>query len=201
MRQYIILFIFIINSTNIISQSFLGYYNIGINGSQVSGDNLSGFDKIGINFGIGANRIFNENIFYNIEIKYIEKGSNNPKLHQNNITEINLSYIEIPVSFGIKTNKYSYDLGLSYGYLINSKEKDKYGEINNSNPFNNYDLSIFSSFEYKVKKQIFVDFMISNTILFWPIRNHASNTSLWYNQGQYNTVLAFAIKYYIIKLL
>ncbi len=199
MKQYIILLVFIATSINLIAQNFSGYCNIGINGSQVSGDNLSGFDKFGVNFGIGTNRIFHKNIFYNIEIKYIEKGSNNPKLHQNNITEINLSYLELPISVGIKNNKYAYDVGLSYGYLIKSQEKDKYGEVNNFNQFNNYDVSVFSSFEYKIKKQIFFDIMISNTILFWPIRNHSSNTTLWYNQGQYNTVLALTLKYYIIK--
>ena len=47
--------------------------------------------------------------------------------------------------------------------------------------------------------QISLNTKFSNTLFFTPIRKHASSASLWYNQGQYNTVISFIINYYVIN--
>ena len=38
-------------------------------------------------------------------MNYIQKGSNNPKINENNIPDISTSYLEIPVSFNYNQNE------------------------------------------------------------------------------------------------
>jgi len=200
MKKYLLIFLLITNNSILKSKDFSGYCNLGFSASQVSGDNLSGFNKIGFVFGIGTKKFIYENIYLDFEIKYVEKGSRNPKLNQNNIPQIQLTYIETPISIGMKQKKNNYTLGISYGSLINSKEFDYYGEINNFRPFKNHENAVFVSFERQLKNKTFINFTLSNSFLLTPIRNHASNTSLWYNRGQYNTVLYLTIKHHIINI-
>ena len=65
--------------------------------------------------------------------------------------------------------------------------------------FNAVDFSTSLGIEYYVNNQISLNTKFSNTLFFTPIRKHASSASLWYNQGQYNTVISFIINYYIIN--
>ena len=85
MKKYLLIFLLITNNSILKSKDFSGYCNLGFSASQVSGDNLSGFNKIGFVFGIGTKKFIYENIYLNFEIKYVDKGSRNPKLNQNNI--------------------------------------------------------------------------------------------------------------------
>ena len=82
-----------------ISQNFNAGPIIGINTSQVSFDNLAGFNKIGLRMGAFVNRNFNK-FDGQIELQYINKGSRE-KINNNTYNQgyrFQLNYIEIPIS-------------------------------------------------------------------------------------------------------
>ena len=72
MNRIIILFLFL--SGACFSQSFQAGTIIGINTSQVSGDNLAGFNKLGARLGAFVNKKMGS-FTAQIEFQYINKGS------------------------------------------------------------------------------------------------------------------------------
>jgi len=133
-----------------ISQNFNAGPIIGINTSQVSFDNLAGFNKIGLRMGAFVNRNFNK-FDGQIELQYINKGSRE-KIHNNTYHQgyrFQLTYIEIPIS--IKKTIYKNmdtELGGSIGYLLNWREE--YDGIENYGvQMNKIEYSLHIGFEYK----------------------------------------------------
>ena len=106
MKQYcsIFLVLFCISS---FSQNFNGGLISGIATSQVSGDNLGGYNKAGFLFGIYTQYPLSEISNLQLEINYIEKGSNNPKMIENNIPDISLSYISFMKKLSLNFSEFT----------------------------------------------------------------------------------------------
>jgi hypothetical protein len=197
MKQHILLIICIIFSLNkTYTQEFNGGLIAGLSTSQVSGDMLGGFNKLGFLIGGFTKRKINNKLNLQFEITYIKKGSRNPNINKDNIQEISLSYIEIPFGISIKQkNNIDIETGILSGVIINSKVNDYYGLRDIENDFKKYDFGIFAGINYYLKDNIILNTRISNSVL--PIRPHASNATWGLNKGQYNTVLSISIYYNI----
>ncbi len=111
-------------------QGFKASALLGFTASQIDGDNLAGFDKLGLTGGVRITRDINTRYFAGLELIASQRGS------QSQITlgtpsdqsRTHLDYIEIPFLFGINDwlsetgdfYKVKAELGISYGYLFNS---------------------------------------------------------------------------------
>jgi len=180
------------------AQSFGGGIIVGASTSQVAGDLLGGFNKIGLLAGAYTNLKIKENISSQFEITYIEKGSRNPKLHEDDTPdEITLSYIEVPLSVNLQQKEnLGIEVGILPAFLINAEMNDYLSEIKEIDPaFTKYDFGIFAGINYHITDNIILNTRISNSII--PIRPHVSGATNNWNKGQYNTVLSFAIHYKI----
>ena len=81
------------------SQEFRAGIITGINTSQVSGDNLAGFNKLGMRSGVFLNTEI-DNLIAQIELQYINKGSRE-LIDKNDFDEgykFQLNYAEMPMS-------------------------------------------------------------------------------------------------------
>jgi hypothetical protein len=185
---------------NILSQSFDGGLLAGLTTSQISGDNLGGFNKLGIAIGIFTQRDISEKYKLKFELSYFQKGSKNNNLNLN-LNSFKLDYIEAPFYFSYLVQQNTFiQFGFHTGFLLLQKETDNFGSnVELRDNFNAIDFSTSLGIEYYVNNQISLNTKFSNTLFFTPIRKHASNASLWYNQGQYNTVISFTINYYLIN--
>jgi len=181
---------------NLYSQMFGGGIIAGFSTTQVAGDLLGGFNKIGFLAGGYTNLKIKNNINIRFEIKYIEKGSKNPRIKENNFAEISLSYIEIPISISLQQKE---NLGVEFGiypaFLIDSEMNDYFSKININPSFIKYDFGIFAGINYKINEKMILNTQISNSII--PIRPHVSGVTNGINKGQYNTTLNFALHYKI----
>ncbi len=197
MKQHILLIICIIFSLNkTYTQEFNGGLIAGLSTSQVSGDMLGGFNKLGFLIGGFTKRKINNKLNLQFEITYIQKGSRNPNINKDNIQEISLSYIEIPFGIILKQkNNIDIETGILSGVIISSKINDYYGLRDIETDFKKYDFGIFAGVNYYLKDNIILNTRISNSIL--PIRPHISNATWGLNKGQYNTVLSISIYYNI----
>ena len=79
------------------AQSGDGGIILGLSTSQVGGDDLGGFNKAGLLAGMFANQSISPLLSFQMEMTYIQKGSNNPKMntaeHENYLKpDIFLSY-------------------------------------------------------------------------------------------------------------
>ena len=186
----IILFIFQFNSS---AQEFNAGILSGLSTTQVSGDNLAGYNKAGLIIGGFVNRDISQSLALQIEMMYIQKGSSNPKV-ENLIAEINLEYIEIPLIIVLKSSeKINFDFGIHISALIDGYYKDIYGILENQIEFNDFELGAIGGIAYKLNEKMSLCTRLSNSII--PIANHASGQTYRLNKGKYNTGLNFIISY------
>lgn len=186
------------------AQNFGGGAILGISTSQVGGDNLGGFNKAGFLIGIFANKSISELLSFQMEMTYIQKGSNNPDMnnfeHANQgRLDISLSYIEVPLLLQYhQNNKLKIEGGFLSAYLINGYYNDNYGKIDPTNGplFVNYDIGLLLGMDYKFSNKLSLNTRISNSILPIGTKNY-EDTSTYnsFTKGQYNTVISFALHY------
>jgi len=172
----------------------------GLSTSQVSGDQLSGFNKIGPRIGFFVNRKIN---WYNLqlELQYISKGSKKVINNQNTYTDyindyrFHLDYIGIPISINSTiTGKIKLETGSSINILIKQKEEiDFY--VDNSREVKKLDYCYFIGLFWDINNHYSINVRLSNSI--FPIREHSSGETYRWNRGQYNTVLSFSMYYKI----
>ena len=185
------------------AQDFGGGVILGLSTSQVGGDDLGGFHKAGLLIGVFANKSISELLSFQMEMTYIQKGSNNPKMHDYKHAnyskeDISSSYIEVPLLLQYhQSNKLKIEGGIQTAYLINGYYNDLNGRMPNpTNPFINYDIGLLLGVDYKYSENISLNTRISNSIL--PIGSEDYNHSNTYNsktKGKYNSVLSFALHY------
>jgi len=181
------------------SQNFNGGIIVGISTSQVSGDELGGFNKAGIMTGVFTNFPINSVLNLQMEMCYIQKGSNNPKMNDNHIPDISLSYIEVPILIKYQQSQTIFiECGIETAFFISGHDNDLYGIIPKtqySKEFSKIDLGLFLGMDYVLTEKIVLNSRISNSI--FPIREHASEATFLLNKGQYNSVLSFTLHYQI----
>ena len=178
------------------AQNFGGGIILGLSASQVSGDYLGGFNKAGLLVGGFIDLQLSNILKGQMEMTFIQKGSNNPKMNENSYSDISLSYVEIPLLLKYQQNStIAIEGGIETAFLISSSDNDIYGKIptNNTREFNTTDIGIFIGLDYSISPRLILNSRISNSIL--PIRAHASGATFHLNKGQYNSVLSFALHY------
>ena len=191
-------------SLSIKAQNFGGGLILGFSTSQVGGDNLAGFNKAGLLIGAYGNKSISELLSFQMEMTFIQKGSNNPKMndaeHSNYLKEdISCSYIEVPLLLQYhQSNKLKIEGGVQLAYLINGYYNDINGEIPtySVNPFIKNDFGLLLGIDYKYSENISLNTRLSNSIL--PIGAEDYDVVNSYNssrKGKYNSVLSFAIHY------
>jgi hypothetical protein len=179
-----------------LSQRFHAGLTAGLSTSQVAGDELSGFNQAGLIAGAFANTAISDNFLLQMEMMYIQKGSKKPYQESNPTLYImRLNYIEVPVLFLWKINsRFVAEGGPAFGFLVFSEEKDEYGVEEGRPEFNKMDFSACIGLQYKLSDTWSFTTRFSNS--FVPIRGEAGGYSfLYFERGQYNTVLAFAFQY------
>lgn len=140
----------------------------GINASQIDGDQLAGFDKVGLTGGIKAVVNFESVIDLNVEFLFTQRGSKpdlfNPE-YDPDIT-VTLNYAELPVYLTIgdwwqeegEYHKVSAHAGVSYGRLISARTFDYFHANEESFDklvpyFNNSDLSWLVGVSYMMSNK------------------------------------------------
>ena len=185
------------------AQNFGGGIILGLSASQVGGDDLGGFNKAGLLAGVFANKAISALLSVQIEMTYIQKGSNNPNMNDadylNYLKEdISSSYFEMPLLLQYHQSKIlKIEGGLLAAYLIDGYYNDLNGEIPiyNINPFIKYDFGLLIGIDYTFSNKLSLNTRLSNSIL--PIGtedyNHPTYNSK--SKGKYNSGLSFALHY------
>lgn len=189
--------------SNVQAQNFGGGVILGLSTSQVGGDDLGGFNKAGLLAGVFANKSISPLLSFQMEMTYIQKGSNNPKMntaeHENYLKpDIFLSYVELPLLLQYHQSEIlKIEGGIQSAYLIKGYYNDLSGKMENANsPFIEYDFGLLLGIDYIFANKLSLNTRISNSIL--PIGAEDYNGNNSYNasrKGKYNSVLSFALHY------
>ncbi len=195
MKKSVVLFFFLLVSAGTFAQSFNAGLRLGICGSQVNGDRLSGFDKAGLVGGGFVSRELSEHFALQFEIVYVQKGSRKPVDDNNEYYRMRVNYIEVPVLLLWHLSK-NVDLtgGPSFGRLIFSEENDQLRVYEDAPPFKNFEFAGNFGVIYRMDEHWAVDARYSHSIT--TIRPFPEGyPTTYFDKGQYNVVIEFSLEY------
>lgn len=192
----VLMFLFLMINNIARGQSFKAAVLAGINSSQVSGDELSGFNKVGLFIGGSAILPVSEKSLVEMELLFIQKGSKTPTPKDgaaNYFYRMSLNYLEVPLIYTFQPVKYvSVHAGPTFGVLVGSREEDNAGELTGQIPFQKTELGIDGGLSVYFSEHLSLTMRLSTSLL--PIRKTGANTPL-FESGQYNSGLAFFLQY------
>ncbi len=167
----------------------------GIVPSQVDGDSYGGYGKIGLQAGFFSVLQTNEQMYWQAEIKWMQKGSKYKSAKQGLYYELDLNYVEVPVSFTyVYRKKILGEIGLSYGYLFKAMEdNDGYGGMEPVPPMNNSDLETLIGIGYRFSDKFWIMNRLGYSII--PIRDYPGGQKYWFNRGWANNLISLALYY------
>jgi len=183
----------------------------GVDFTQVDGDLSAGYEKFGGQGGLVLTNKFKNDVGFEMQLKYIQKGSRNVHTNQSGYIHyvIRLQYVEMPVVFTYPLSKFSekkylqkFSLagGLTFGYLVKAMEEDEYGFFPTYSLFNKYELGYVAGFKYKFSKKLYGNAMFGYSI--FRVRKKECGITPWYNFttcGQYNNSVQLSLIYKFVK--
>lgn len=103
------------------TQLFVGYLAAGMNMTQIAGDKMAGYRKVGANAGVGTYIMYKPFFSNSIEISYSMKGSQESFKNSDPLTfkKYSFDYVEIPVLFNYHEKEIAiFSAGITFGRLI-----------------------------------------------------------------------------------
>lgn len=101
-------------------QTFQASALVGMNLSQIDGDDLIGFNLIGANAGLRVVAVLNDRWRIGPEILFSQQGARLAKsdIFANNFSEINFNTLEVPLMVYFKDWRFTAEAGVAYQRLI-----------------------------------------------------------------------------------
>jgi len=150
-------------SQKVFSQRILGAVSVGMNLTQVDGDEFFGYNKIGLNVGpmiivpFGKNR----NWSVSMELLYTQKGSYHRGATDSTSFRLQQDYVEVPLLVHFTDKKLiSGGVGFSYGQLINYKEtKNNVFDslFQYQTPLSNNDISVIADLQIRLWSKLWAN--------------------------------------------
>jgi hypothetical protein len=183
------------------AQQFNGGIVAGINTSQITGDDLAGYNKLSAATGFLVRKSFGKSWSAQMEIGYIGKGSRKNLSPRDSIPTfylLRLHYIEVPLLLQYRVKPaIELETGPSIGVLFGWYEEDTFGELGGPNTarqqFKPLDISWAFGGTWWFKEKWGLN--IRNLSTMFPVRNHDQNTYFRLNRGQYSSSIMARITY------
>ena len=203
MRTYFYYFFLILLPSFVIGQNIKGALVGGINATQVDGDEVYGYHKIGFNAGAIAIVPFTKNFSVSIETSYSQKGSNQKARFADSIHngeyKLILDYVEVPVLFHYSDKDLiKVGTGFSWGKLVNFKEWENSGRVNWSTPNGPYkrsDVDVLIDLQIKLFTGFHLDIRYMYSVGKLRTRTFQYPLGAPFTRKQFNNDLAFRLIY------
>ncbi len=202
MKRFLFLSLMALLSLNTSAQSFDFYGLAGPVLSQIDGDRVGGYDKMGFTLGAGVSRRYDDQWSGLLELSYIQKGKGSYNESDGSTYKIRLNYMQVPLAARYQLSPvFSLETGLSMAFLF-SYQFFENGENNNEHrPYTPYwyDLDWLLGASYVINDEWTVNLRFTYSI--FPmgdrIEEDTYRPNLWQNPGgQYNHSLALALQYW-----
>lgn len=191
-----------------IAQTFKGGITGGALITQYNGDNRGGYNKINPKAGVFVTREMSDTWNYQLELLFVQKGSQYSGDKNQAYYNLRLRYLELPISlqyhlkgihipgfidFDFKKQVYP-EIGVSAAYLLQAREDDNGGGLAEpTDPFKPYDFSLHAGINYHFNEHW--AFLFRYSYSFIPVREHPGGQTYLLDRGQYNNVLHFSFAY------
>jgi len=202
MRIFILfLFIIVFSAGQSYSQRIKGAVIAGFNATQVDGDEVVGYSKLGFNVGAAAIIPFKKKWSISLENIFSQKGSHRGEIYADSLSgsyTLRLNYVEVPVLVHY-TDKdiITVGTGFSWGRLVGAKEWEhgiRQKTSPDHGPYDKNDFSWLADIRFRVWKRLKFNFRFSYSIAKIRTRIYDNGYSTW-DRKQYNNVLSFRLLY------
>jgi hypothetical protein len=184
-------------SQALFSQQFEGGFFAGITASQIDGDLLSGYNKLGLSAGAYFTRSINRKIIYKSELRYIQKGARTKNtVSTQSILNTTLHYTEFPLILQYYFNKKLFaEAGLVPEILLFARREEDGLPVDNISPhFHRFTVEGTTGAGYFFTDNLAAGFRYSYSLL--PARNHFAGQTYRFNRGEYNNIICFTFYYH-----
>jgi len=205
---FFMLLLFGFNEIEVKAQIIKGEAILGMNLTQVDGDQVYGFKKVGLNVGAGVLIPFQmvfpsvKNWDVSIEALFSQKGANQKAQYNDSILNyayrINLDYAEVPVLVMYTDKEFiSAGAGFAWGRLVGVKEWE-HGQLVesttvNGGPYSKNDFSILVDARIRIYKQLKFNLRYQYSLVKIRTREFGNiNTGFW-ERDQYNNLISFRL--------
>lgn len=196
-RFLIFIFFTIILCSDISGQRrFKAGLTLGVNASQINGDDYAGFDKLGLMGGLKASAILGEKTEFGIELLFSQRGSSSSFLPDSGIApvRIHLDYVEAPLTFTFKDweaeDFYRIHVhgGFSYGRLIGGTSGVTDAPVEG---FNDNDFAVLVGVSYFTNEHLAFCFRYNRSMIPMIPKTSASRGRYWGFFMTFNTTYIF----------
>jgi hypothetical protein len=210
--KYILIFTLLFALSPMLNaQRFLGAVIGGMNLSQVDGDEVYGFKRVGGHVGIGVILPVKKKWDITLETIFNQKGAYEGPQYQDSLYgvvvngkyDLRLNYVEIPLTAHFTDReRYTVGAGFSYGRLVSSKEVEHDGVIppySDTVAFNKNDFCVLADLQIRVWKQLKFNFRYSYSMASIRERTFIDPYGIQEPnvRQQYNNMLTFRLIYVI----
>lgn len=209
MRRFFpfLVLLFIVFSLESQAQMFKGFGALGMNLTQVDGDEVYGYKKPGVHAGIGVMVSPYKNWDISLETNYTQKGAKQRVQYAldslNGAYKLHLDYLEVPLMLHYTDkNLITVGTGIAWGRLIKANEWEhgkKTATTALNGVYNTNDLNVLVDVKMRMSKNFSFNFRYAYSMT--KIRSRefilldgSSNTRL-----QYNNMLTFRLVYFFNK--
>ena len=186
------------------AQNFRGGLRAGLTMTQISGDDLSGFHKLGAYAGGFVNWRFIQNDRWAIqpEINFVMKGSStylkadkNGNINPYGKYVLTLYYVEVSALAKYRVIKgFEVEFGPTFGVLFASTEKDANGKMVGRMPFRWFELCALGGVSYLFKEHYGINLRYVQTLV--PVRVCDERHSPYrINKKQFSSEIALSLFY------
>lgn len=190
------------------AQRFRGGIAGGFNFSQLDGDLLAGYNKAGLNGGFWVQFPFNNKWSAGLELLYTQKGASR-SINEENIAStrtfdrFRLNYAEVPLYMQYTYKKFSFQAGLTGGYLIKATIDDFTGTREYTQQLKPFEAGTLLGISYPINKNLHAQLRYQYSIA--SIAKGDRRTIFTDNGfsklivGLYNNLFCFSLKYSLNK--
>jgi hypothetical protein len=206
-KYFLLLILLFALSPSLIAQRFKGAVMAGMNLSQVDGDEVYGYHRIGAHVGLAAILPIKK---WDITLETIfnQKGAYQKPQYQDSVFgtvlngkyDLRLNYVEIPVLVHYTDRDlFTFGAGFSYGRLVSYSETEHGGVVppySDTVAFNKNDFCVLVDLQVRVWQRLKFDVRYSYSMV--PIRErtfHQLYSDYVFSRKQYNNMLTFRLVY------
>lgn len=186
------------------AQRIKGELILGMNTTQIDGDEVYGFHKYGFNVGVGAILPFSKHWSLSVETILNQKGAyQNASIEGDTLPtpyyNIRINYLEVPVMIHYEDREtMTAGLGFSWGRSVGIEEIEhgtKVPSTTLAGPYKRDDVNVLVDFRFRIWEKLKFNFRYAYSVL--PIRTRTFTNSIGqtWERTQYNSLLTVRLIY------
>ena len=212
LATYFFLLILLSLGQQVFAQRVKGVAIVGMNITQVDGDEIFGFNKLGLNMGLGAILPFGKGFSLSIETLFSQKGAHQKDQYKtedslgNILTgayKLQLNYLEVPILIQYTDHdRITVGGGFSYGGLVGLKEYEHNKRVEtttlSSGVYSNSDFNVIADLRFRIYKSLKFNIRYSYSIVKIRTRQFDDFLGNTWERDQFNNVFSLRL-YYIFN--